>query len=110
MGDVTTAINCCFLSSLWYTEGMSEKKESTAKHWSEIPPSKRTKAQLLEWARHLETETLVSVNTRLPKALRDDVKKESHRREMKMQDVFAEALQLWLATEPDDEPDDKDGA
>ena len=103
---MTTGNNCCFLSSIWYAEGMSEKKESTAKHWSEIPPSKRTKAQLLEWARHLETETLVSVNTRLPKALRDDVKKESHRREMKMQDVFAEALQLWLATEPDD----RDGA
>lgn len=84
---------------------MSEKKESTAKHWSEVPPTKRTKSQLMEWARHLETETLVSVNTRLPKALRDDVKKESNRRDMKIQDAYAEALRLWLATGPDDEDD-----
>lgn len=85
---------------------MSEKKESpqnTPVHWSDVPPSKRNKSQLMEWARHLETETLVSVNTRLPKALRDEVKKESNRRAMKIQEVYAEALRLWLATEPDDE-------
>lgn len=100
---MTTGNNCCFLSFRWYDWGMTEKKESIAKHWSEVPPTKRTKSQLLDWARHLETETLVSVNTRLPKALRDEVKKESHRREMKIQDVFAEALRLWLSTEADEE-------
>lgn len=85
---------------------MSEKKESSQSqpvHWSDVPPSKRTKAQLRESLHHLETEMLVSINTRIPKALRDDVKKESHRREMKMQDVFAEALRLWLSTEADEE-------
>lgn len=59
----------------------------------------------MDWARYLETEVLVSVNTRLPMALRDELKKESALRGVTLQDAYAEALQLWLAKEPDVEDD-----
>lgn len=56
------------------------------------PPSRRRKDDLMA----MLDSTLVSVNTRLPRALRDSVKKESVRRGMRLQDVYAEALIAWL--------------
>lgn len=83
----------------------NKSRQTAHVHWSDVPPSKRNKSQLMEWARYLETEVLVSVNTRLPMALRDEVKKVAALRGVTLQNVYAEALQLWLAKEPTDEDD-----
>lgn len=61
------------------------------------PPSRRTRA---EW-RAIHDSELVSVNTRLPRALRDELKKQSVKEKRKIQDIYADALRAYLERKKD---------
>lgn len=69
--------------------GMTEQKKERKPL---NPPSRRTRA---EW-RELYESDLVSINSRIPRALRDEMKKAAQEEGRKIQDVYADAFALWL--------------